>query len=81
VSLNGQMRFVALTDEDAHGDYDHSNGCAIQEPTTHSIESNSSAPEKFDTLGFASYLAPYALAAVVSLAVTAAFIKLVLMSY
>lgn len=71
---------MTLTDEDANGNYDH--GSSIHEPDTPSIGcKNASSNEKFDAMGFASYLAPYALAVVVSLAVTAAFIKLVLMSY
>jgi hypothetical protein len=35
----------------------------------------------FDGKGFAGYLAPYAIAAVASVAVTAAFLKFVLMDY
>lgn len=44
---------------------------------------NGSDPQKsnFDGEGFAGYLAPYALAMVASIAVTAAFVKFVLLDY
>jgi hypothetical protein len=73
---------MTLTDDDAHKDYDCDHRSSMPEPSTPSIgRKNASESEKFDALGFASYLAPYAMAFVASLVVTAAFVKLVLMSY
>jgi len=42
---------------------------------------SSDGDDKFDGKGFANYLGPYALALVGSIAVTAAFVKFVLMDY
>ena len=41
----------------------------------------SDVQNNFDGKGFANYLAPYALALVASIAITAAFVKFVLMDY
>ena len=47
-----------------------------------STESNSNKiNSNFDSEGFANYLAPYALAVLASIAVTAGFIKFVLLDY
>lgn len=70
---------MALIDDDAHADDD--DGGVVEAPSAQSIRRNASIPEKLDAQGFASYLAPYALAVLASLAVTAAFIRFVLMSF
>ena len=41
----------------------------------------SDVQNNFDGEGFSNYLAPYALALVASIAITAAFVKFVLMDY
>lgn len=45
------------------------------------IDATDDAQDNFDGKGFANYLGPYAIALVASIAVTAGFVKYVLMDY
>ena len=50
-------------------------------PAASSTKEDTSVSGNFDAEGFGGYLAPYAVAVIVSVAVTAAFFKFVLLDY
>lgn len=59
----------------------HSNANENELVEVEDLSGSDAQKSNFDGEGFAGYLAPYALAAVASIAVTAAFVKFVLLDY
>mmetsp|Transcript_23130 Transcript_23130/g.37520 ORF Transcript_23130/g.37520 Transcript_23130/m.37520 type:complete len:117 (-) Transcript_23130:86-436(-) len=53
----------------------------LNEDNNNQLVENNNSEDNFDGKGFAGYLAPYAVALLGSIAVTAAFVKFVLMDY
>lgn len=67
-----------INTEDDDGDV---NVSTIGRSSVQEEKKNSNGKEGFDALGFAGYLAPYALTLLLSIAVTGAFFKFVMMDY